>query len=238
MTTERSSYSDPGGERLEEAASGVADRVAETAQQTVGTHVDTGMTKASDMLEQIAGAVRTSGEQLRTEQPQVASFADTAAGQVERLARYLHDSSAQDLVREAEDFARRQPAIFLGGALALGLAASRFLKASPATGSSRSGYQGYGSRYGGARSMGGNGAYPSDYAGAMGYARGRDARTTGYSSTGTSSTPGYASGAGYAGSMAQQTTPAGTPVMTGSSTRTSGSSATGGGAKGAPDGSA
>ena len=97
MTTERGSYSDNGGERLQEAASGVADRVADTAQQTVGTQVDTGMVKASAVLEQIAGAVRTSGDELRGDQPQVASFADSAAGQVERFARYLNENSAQDL---------------------------------------------------------------------------------------------------------------------------------------------
>jgi hypothetical protein len=215
MTTERSSYSDPGGERLQEAASGVADRVAETAQQTVGSQVDTGMTKASEMLEQIAGAVRTSGQQLRDEQPQVAGFADTAAGQVERFARYLNESSAQDVMREAEAFARRQPAIFFGGALALGVLASRFLKASPTGGSSQFRYRGYRSADAWARAGGTSGSYPSDYAGAMGYARDRGNASVGY---GSSSAADYASGTGYAGAGTAGTTPAGTPVMSGSST--------------------
>jgi len=209
MTTERSSYSDPGGERLQEAASGVADRVAETA----GTQVNTGMTKASEVLEQIAGAVRTSGDQLRDEQPQVASFADTAAGQVERFARYLQDANPQEVMHEAEDFARRQPAIFLGGAFALGLLASRFLKASPTDGSSAYRYQRYGSGFGSARANGGNGSYPADYAGGMGYARGRGYDGGGYSTSGSTSAPVYA---------------AGTPVMSGSATtRSTRSTATG-----------
>ena len=212
MTTERGSYSDNGGERLQEAASGVADRVADTAQQTVGTQVDTGMVKASAVLEQIAGAVRTSGDELRGDQPQVASFADSAAGQVERFARYLNENSAQDLMREAEEFARRQPAIFLGGAFALGLVASRFLKASPTGGSSGSRYRGYSST--GRRDRSAGGSYPSDYAGAVGYARDRGNTGVGYSS---STTPGYASGQGYAGAAAG-TASAGTPVMSGTPT--------------------
>ena len=234
MTTERSSYSDNGGERLQEAAGGVADRVAETAQQTVGTQVDTGMVKASTVLEQIAGAVRTSGDELRGDQPQVASFADGAAGQVERFARYLNENSAQDLMREAEEFARRQPAIFLGGALALGLVASRFLKASPTGGSSGSRYRGYSSADRGARAAGGS--YPSDYAGAMGYARDRGNATGGDSS---STAPGYGSGTGYAGSDAAGMTSPGTPVMSGSpTTRPTGSSATAAKETGAEYGSA
>jgi ABC-type transporter Mla subunit MlaD len=210
MTTERSSYGDPGGadamvatredelsdngsERLQDAASGVADRVADTAQQQVGARVDTGMTKAGEMLEQVANAVRQSGDQLRTDQPQVAGFADTAAEQVDRFARYLRDTNAQDLMGEAESFARRQPAIFLGGAMALGLLASRFLKASPRQGASQGQYRGYtspyASRYGYSGSMGGNG-YPTGYSSGTGYS----------SDTGYSSGTGYSTGSGYAGS--------------------------------------
>jgi hypothetical protein len=142
------SGSNASGDRLQDAAGGVAERVAGTAQEKASTQVDAGLSKAGEMVEQIAGAVRQGGDQLRDQQPQIATFVDSAAGEVDRFARYLSGATAQDVLRETENFARRQPAIFLGGAFVLGLVASRFLKASPQGGSagSRTSY-GSGSAY-------------------------------------------------------------------------------------------
>jgi hypothetical protein len=187
-----------GGDRLQDAAGSVADRVAGTAQERVGSQVDTALTRAGDMIGQLAGAVRQSGDQLRDQQPQVAGFVDTAAGQADRFAEYLRGANVQDVVRQTEDFARRQPAIFLGGALALGLVASRFLKASPSGGSSsgygfRGGY-GYGSSYG---STGYGGGYRSGAGYGSGYGSGYGAGT-GYAGTGYAGT-GYAGTSGSSG---------------------------------------
>lgn len=123
---------DGGAEKgLTEAAGSVAGRVAGTAQEQIGARANTQLAKASDVLGQVAGAVRQGGEQVRADQPQIAGFADMAAAQVDRASTFLRDTDFNGIVREAEGFARRQPAVFLGGALALGLLASRFLKASP-----------------------------------------------------------------------------------------------------------
>jgi hypothetical protein len=160
------------GDRLQQATSDVVDRVAGTAQQQVGTQVDSQLGRGADMLDQVSRAIRQSGEQLRGDQPQIASLADTAAQQVDRAGQFLRQTDFQGVVRGAEDFARRQPAVFLGGALALGLVASRFLKASPSGGQSGYGGQrdfrsnGYGSygRYGGSSYGGssyGGGSYGS-----------------------------------------------------------------------------
>jgi len=51
---------------------------------------------------------------------------------------------------DVEQFARRQPALFLGGALILGAVAARLLKASPAGGSGmQAGYTGGSTGYSG-----------------------------------------------------------------------------------------
>jgi hypothetical protein len=60
----------------------------------------------------------------------VAQVAEQAAERVERVSGYLREKDIDQLVREAEDFARRQPALFLGGAFALGVLGARFLKSS------------------------------------------------------------------------------------------------------------
>jgi hypothetical protein len=49
---------------------------------------------------------------------------------VERLSGYLRSNSVSDMVSGVEEFARRQPAIFIGSACMLGLLAARFLKSS------------------------------------------------------------------------------------------------------------
>jgi len=176
------------GDRLQDAASSVADRVADTAQQQVGTRVDSQLGRGADVLGQVSQAIRRSGDELRSDQPQIASFADTAAEQVDRVSQYLRQTDFQGVVRGAEDFARRQPAVFLGGALALGLVASRFLKASP-SGSSQ---PGYGRRY---SSYGSSGSYGSGRYGRPGawgdstYGAGSYGSTGMYGTAGLSGTP-------------------------------------------------
>ncbi|HKF86389.1 MAG TPA: hypothetical protein VKB30_11435 [Candidatus Limnocylindrales bacterium] len=176
------------GDRLQSATSNVVDRVSNTAQQQVGTTVDTQLGRGADMLTQVSNAIRQSGEQVRGEQPQIASFADTAAQQVDRASEYLRQTDFQGVLRGAEDFARRQPAMFLGGAFALGLVASRFLKASPSGGQGQfggsSGYRSYGGSYG-ARSYGG-GSYGSGSYGGSSYGGGSYGSGSGmYGSSGT-----------------------------------------------------
>lgn len=184
------------GDRLQDAAGGVVDRVAGTAQQQVGTQVNSQLTRGADVLGQVSQAIRQSGEQIRGEQPQIASFADTAAQQVEKAGQFLRQTDFKGLIHETEGFARRQPAVFLGGALALGLVASRFLKASPQGGSQGSRDQfgrGFGSGYGG---YGGSGYSGSSYgSGGSGYSG---------SSYGAGGSAGSTYGTGYGTGMTGQ----------------------------------
>jgi hypothetical protein len=55
---------------------------------------------------------------------------DRAAGGVSEISSYLRDRNVDDMLADAEDFARRQPELFLGGAFALGMLAARFFKSS------------------------------------------------------------------------------------------------------------
>jgi hypothetical protein len=61
---------------------------------------------------------------------QVAGLAVGAADRIDRLGGYLDRTSGTELVRDVEDFARRRPWMVAGMGLVVGLAASRFLKAS------------------------------------------------------------------------------------------------------------
>jgi hypothetical protein len=55
---------------------------------------------------------------------------DQAAQRVESAGRWLRDSDGDKILRDAEDFGRRNPLAVAAGGLAIGFALSRLLKAS------------------------------------------------------------------------------------------------------------
>jgi hypothetical protein len=117
--------------QAKEAASGVIDQAKDQAT----TRVDQRRQTAASGVQAVAHAFRNMGDDLRNrEEGPVAEYAaeigHAIGGQAERLANYLRQRDVRQLVGDAEDFARRSPAVFLGSAFVLGLAASRFLKSS------------------------------------------------------------------------------------------------------------
>jgi ElaB/YqjD/DUF883 family membrane-anchored ribosome-binding protein len=127
---------------VEEATSQIGDAAA-VAQDKAVELKDEGRSKLSESLDQrtnevgeqarkMAQALRQSGGQLREhgEDSQAAAVAEGAADRIERLGGYLAKTSGDALLRDVEDFARRQPWMLAGIGLAAGIAASRFLRAS------------------------------------------------------------------------------------------------------------
>jgi hypothetical protein len=110
--------------RLADAARNVADQ----AEQTVEAKASTAMEQVSGAIGGIAHAIRRAGEDLRQEQPQLASVADTAAVQVDRIAEYLEQHEPREVFEDVQDAARRQPALLIGGGIAFGLVVGRLLR--------------------------------------------------------------------------------------------------------------
>ena len=114
------------------------DRAKEHAQQAAGeaktnlrSQLDQRSTDAGHKVGGFASDVRSVGEQLRQQgKDQPAKLADQAADRAERLGSYLSESDADRILGDVEDFGRRQPWVIVAGGIALGLVASRFLKAS------------------------------------------------------------------------------------------------------------
>jgi ElaB/YqjD/DUF883 family membrane-anchored ribosome-binding protein len=115
-----------------------AREAASEAQQKVGqqlkSSVDSGKVKAADTLDILAQTLSQSGQQLRSDNNLGAAsqYVDRAGDQLRRASDYLRNTNVDEIVRNTEEFARRQPAIFIGGAFALGILAARFIKASQA----------------------------------------------------------------------------------------------------------
>lgn len=68
----------------------------------------------------------------------------------------MRERDANELIGEAENLARSRPAVFLGGAFVLGVAAARFLKSSS---SGQTGASGGGSSAGGGTAAGSGPSY-------------------------------------------------------------------------------
>jgi hypothetical protein len=105
--------------------------------------VDQRSTQAGDQVQSAAQDVRSVAEQLRGQGKDTpARVAEQVADRAESFGSYLRDADGERLLGDAEAVARRQPWLVAAGGLALGFAASRFLKASSSrryqTGSDRS----------------------------------------------------------------------------------------------------
>jgi ElaB/YqjD/DUF883 family membrane-anchored ribosome-binding protein len=133
----------------------VAGQVAESAQQTaqqavqqvqdraleakgqVGSRVrqlvDERSGDAASQVQSTAEAMRRTGSQLREEGSDApARIAEAVADRTERLGAYLEQADADRLLRDVENYARRQPWLVAAGGFVLGVFASRIFKASSA----------------------------------------------------------------------------------------------------------
>jgi ElaB/YqjD/DUF883 family membrane-anchored ribosome-binding protein len=118
-------------DRAKEKAKEQAQQAAGQAKSTLRTQVDQRSTDAGEKVGGFASDARSVGDQLRQQgKEQPAKLADQAADRAERLGDYLKQSDADRILQDVEDFGRRQPWAVIAGGLALGLLASRFLKAS------------------------------------------------------------------------------------------------------------
>jgi hypothetical protein len=126
------------GEQVKDKAAEVAGQAQEKAQQAAGqardqvrTQIDQRSTDAGHKVSAQAGDLRDVGEQLRQQgKDGPARLADQAAGHVERAGSWLTESDADKILHDVEDAARSNPWAVVAGGIALGFAASRFLKAS------------------------------------------------------------------------------------------------------------
>ncbi len=101
--------------------------IRERAQSMADTRKD----QLVNRIESVSDAFRKTGEQLKTdEQQELSRYVEMIGDRVSRIAQYLRVRDARELTHDVENFARRQPAVFLGGAFAIGFLAARFLKSS------------------------------------------------------------------------------------------------------------
>lgn len=120
--------------QAKETGSAVASQAYGIAAQKATEAIDEHKASLTQGLTGVADTIRQIGDNLKGAQEPTgvaniaAQYTTTAAQKVEQLSGYLDRRDFKGLVRDLEDTAHRNPAIFLGGAFALGILAARFFK--------------------------------------------------------------------------------------------------------------
>ena len=128
-----------------EQVQNVKDQAAEQVQQVAGqakeqarnvadqarTQVDERSTQYGQKVTEHASSVRSVADHLRSEgKESEAKYAEQAAEKIERAGSWLTESDADQILHQVEDFGRQRPWAVIGAGIAIGVAASRMLKAS------------------------------------------------------------------------------------------------------------
>jgi hypothetical protein len=107
-------------------------------KQRVTSRVDEHKNRAADGLGGIADVIRNAGNELRMENETLASYVDAASDQMRRVADQIREKGVAEMMDDVNEFARRRPALFIGGAFLVGIGLARFLKSSAANADDRS----------------------------------------------------------------------------------------------------
>jgi hypothetical protein len=116
---------------LAEQAQTQAQLATEQAKNHLREQLDQRSSQAAERINEQALDLRSVSEVLRQQgNAGSAKAADRLAAYAEKVGGYLREKDSEALLADAEDFGRRQPWAVGAGAVALGFAAARFLKAS------------------------------------------------------------------------------------------------------------
>jgi hypothetical protein len=103
-------------------------RFAEHARKLVDDEVSLRFGRSASELNRLAEVLRTASARL--DGSFTAPYFEGVANQIDRAAGALKNANTRDMVEAVQRFARTNPLVFLGGVLALGIGAGRFLKSS------------------------------------------------------------------------------------------------------------
>lgn len=167
-----------------------AAQLAEQAKSEGKRHVDTTRQTAADSVEKLARSARAAASELQQDDVgHLSQYIESMADGLNSFASRLREKNGQEIAQEVARLARENPALFVGGTVALGFGLARFARAKP-PGARRSSESGTDSWAGSDSDLSGT----SSYAGAGLGSSGMDA--TG--STGSGAMGGSTGGASYA----------------------------------------
>jgi hypothetical protein len=114
-------------EQVQEQVMGLTEQIRQQADEQITTQKE----RLAETLETVALLLRQAGEHADLQDKAVLSgYVDKASGQVSQWSVALRERDTSRLLEDTVEYARRQPMVFLGGALAAGFAGARFLRSS------------------------------------------------------------------------------------------------------------
>lgn len=111
------------------AWTGQAPASASGASEPLRSVLDQPIASGADFVAQIARTARGLADDLDGGAPQLAQMVRRAASSAESFSEDIRDKSVGEFVEATQDFARRQPALFIGAAATAGFVLARLLKA-------------------------------------------------------------------------------------------------------------
>jgi hypothetical protein len=134
VTATDGSATDQARDKAQEAGTQAKEKAQQAGAQArdrVRDQVDQRSTQAGEQAGSAADALRKASEQLRNDGNEpIAKGMEQVAQRVDSAGGWLRDSDGDTILRDVEDFGRRNPLAVVAGGVALGFAASRLLKAS------------------------------------------------------------------------------------------------------------
>jgi gas vesicle protein len=109
-----------------DAAKGVASQATDKIRQTVDGQKNAG----AEYVGNLAETMRRAAREFDNDLPIAGTYIRKAASQIDGISESIKNGDFNDLVRGAQQFARRQPTAFLGIAALAGFGVVRFLKSS------------------------------------------------------------------------------------------------------------
>lgn len=115
------------GSEAKEQVSNLTDQVRQQATSQITSQKE----QLVDTLETVALLLHQAGEHAQhQDKALIANYVDKAAQQVTTLSETLGQQDLTQVVQTTKDFARREPMLFVSGALAAGFLGARFLRSS------------------------------------------------------------------------------------------------------------
>ncbi|MEO5574483.1 MAG: hypothetical protein ABIR48_08405 [Gammaproteobacteria bacterium] len=111
-------------------AQGSTKRLAAQVRHQATSMVENKKTQIAGHVSSFADAVRKTAEHLGDQHGGIAQYVHSFARNLDDMADGLQSKDISELLAQTKDFARRRPAIFVGGAVAAGFLLARFLKSS------------------------------------------------------------------------------------------------------------
>ena len=114
-------------EDLKASTTQATDSVKQKAAESLNANRKT----AAEEIEGMANAVRAAASDLQDQDREgLSHYVTELADSVSTLATGLRQKSVDELIHDVENIARKNPALFIGGSIAIGLCLARFAKAS------------------------------------------------------------------------------------------------------------